>query len=609
MCGIAGYRGPKKLINERINQCLDLMTKRGPDNQECILKKHKKINTYLLHSRLSIIDLNKRSNQPYNENGNLLSFNGEIYNFLEISKKLKKYSNYHNKISDTEILSHLLVQKGISSLNECEGMFAISWLNGNDLYLARDRFGEKPLYYFIDDDAGVYFGSEIKFIFTLLGKKLPINYNQVFRYLVNGYKSLYKKGENFFSGIKEVKPGSYIKFEGDDNNNIEFFYWNPTTKINPDISFEEAVKGTKERLIKSVELRLRSDVPISFCLSGGIDSNALISIAKNILDFNVHGFTIINTDERYQEKDLVNYVVKKLKIKHTEVSINKKNFLQNLKEQIKYHDAPVFTISYYAHWQLMKQISNEGYKVSISGTGADELFSGYYDHHNAYLAEIKDLNSELYNLSVKNWTNYIKPIVRNPYLKDPNYFVNNLDSRKHIYLDAEIFSNFLKKSFIEPFTEELFSKSFLKNRMLNELFYESVPVILHEDDLNSMYYSVENRSPFLDGNLYEWSQSLPTEHLIKDGFAKAILRESVRGIVPSKIIDKHEKIGFNIPILDYLDLEDKDVKNQLLSDSPVFEIIEKKEIHNMLSAKNYSNSKSKFLFNFINAKLFLEEFL
>ena len=244
------------------------MSRRGPDNQDFILKRNKEINTYLLHSRLSIIDLNKKSNQPFYEKDNILSFNGEIYNYIELAKKTKKYSNNFHKISDTEVLSHLLSKKGINGLKDCEGMFALTWLNNDTLYLARDRFGEKPLYYFIENNSGVYFGSEIKFLFTLMGRKLPINQKQIFRYLVNGYKSLYKNGENFFSGIKEVKPGSYLKFDQKYENN-EIFYWKPSSKVNSDISYKEAVKGTQERLIKSVELRLRSDVPISFCLSGG----------------------------------------------------------------------------------------------------------------------------------------------------------------------------------------------------------------------------------------------------------------------------------------------------------------------------------------------------
>ena len=108
---------------------------------------------------------------------------------------------------------YLLSKKGINGLKDCEGMFALTCLNNDTLYLARDRFVEKPIYYFIENNSGVYFGSEIKFLFTLMGRKLPINQKQIFRYLVNGYKSLYKNGENFFSGIKEVKPGSYLKFD------------------------------------------------------------------------------------------------------------------------------------------------------------------------------------------------------------------------------------------------------------------------------------------------------------------------------------------------------------------------------------------------------------
>jgi asparagine synthase (glutamine-hydrolysing) len=143
---------------------------------------------------------------------------------------------------------------------------------------------------------------------------------------------------------------------------------------------------------------------------------------------------------------------------------------------------------------------------------------------------------------------------------------------------------------------------------MNELFHESVPVILHEDDLNAMYYSVENRSPFLDRDLFEFCNSIPTRHLINDGRAKAILREAVRGIAPDGIIDNPRKIGFNAPILDYLDVKDADVRAYLLDDSPIYQHVRKDRIEQLISARNLPNSQSKFLFYFLNCKMFLEEF-
>ena len=255
----------------------------------------------------------------------------------------------------------------------------------------------------------------------------------------------------------------------------------------------------------------------------------------------------------------------------------------------------------------MQAINKAGYKVSVSGTAADELFSGYFDHHNAYIHEMKIIgDSARYKEAVKEWQEIVSPIVRNPFLKDPNYFLKNPAQRDHIYLDADTFSEMLCEPFSEEFYEARYSESLLRNRMANELFHESVPVILHEDDLKAMYYSIENRSPFLDRILFETCQSIPTRHLVRGGLAKSVLRDAVRGMAPNEVIDNPRKIGFNVPLFDYLDVADMEVRKELLADSPIFDVIKRDEIESILNPGKIENSRSKFLFNFICAKYFLE---
>ena len=362
---------------------------------------------------------------------------------------------------------------------------------------------------------------------------------------------------------------------------------------------------TREAVIKATKLRMRSDVPIAFCMSGGVDSNSLISVASKILKCEVHGFTIVNTDERYDEQSVIDQSVKELGIKHSSVKLSKHNFLKNLSSLITHHDAPVYTINYYLHWQLMQSIAKEGYKVSISGTAADEFFTGYYDHHNLYLYEVSK-NKMLHKKSLDNWNKYQKKIVRNPYLKDPNLYLKDPNFRDHNFMHNDLFASFLKEKWNEPFFETNFTKSLLRNRMLNELFEEAIPVILHEDDLNSMYYSIENRSPFLDSDLFDLAYSIPSHLLIKDGKAKAILRDAMKGIVPDVIIEEKRKVGFNAPISDLLDLNIPEIRSYLLDDSNVFNLVDKKKIEKLLNQNNFTNSTSKFLFNFLNTKMFLE---
>ena len=610
MCGIAGYVGPEPLDEGRIQRALGLMCRRGPDH-----RAHRRFQTpdgrtvELLHSRLSIIDLDPRANQPFLRDGRWMAFNGELYDYIEVRRRLESAGVQFHTSSDTEVLLAAIAREGWQTLDRCEGMwaFAVYEEATGRLTLSRDRFGEKPLYLLSDGRGGLLFGSEPKFLFALLGRTPPVNERQLQRLLVNGYKSLYKTGETFFDGLEELPPGMLAHVEDGGALRRERYWTPPRMASNGAVDFAAAVAGTRERLIRSVELRLRADVPLAFCMSGGVDSQSLIATAKRVCDFDVHGFTIVNRDERYDEQDLIEHSIAELGVRHTAVELETAGFLPNLRELVRQHDAPVYTITYYVHWLLMRAIADAGYRVSISGTAADELFTGYFDHHLAYLSAVRH-EPALHAASVANWEREIKPIVRNPFLSDPDLFVADPGFRDHIYLGAEDFAAGLRDPFSEPFFERPFGTDVLRTRMFNELFAEAVPVILHEDDLNAMYYSIENRSPFLDRELYEYTLTLPTRHLVRDGRAKAVLRESMRGIVPDRILDNPRKVGFNAPIHALLDPGDPAVRTELLDPrSPVWELVRREPIEAILERDYLPNSESKFLFNFVCAKLFLEE--
>lgn len=607
MCGIAGYHGRASISQERIDRCLDLMRQRGPDHRAARSWTAQGTRTYLLHARLSIIDFDARSNQPMEYGGLCIAFNGELYNYLERRQELEREGVALRTQSDTEVMLAQLRHFGWSALDRCEGMWAFALYDQQEgsIALSRDRFGEKPLYV-LRDGSGIYFGSEVKLIAALLGRRLEVDENHLWRYLVNGYKALYKDDHSFFRHVKELPRGSVLHI-GRELDEREERYWQPVCAADDSMSFKDAVEGTRTRLIRSMELRLRADTPLAFCMSGGVDSSALISIAKRVFDYDVHGFTIVNTDARYEEWNMVELSVRELGVRHTAVPITTDHFLDGMRSLVRYHDAPVYTITYYAQWLLMRSIANAGYRISVSGTAADELFSGYYDHHLAYLQEVQH-DAELHVRSRAAWQEHIRPIVRNPFLADPELFVERPDFRDHIFLDAEGFARYLRFPWSEPFSETAYTDSLLRNRMLNELFHESVPVILHEDDLNAMYFSIENRSPFLDRDLFEFCNKIPTRHLIRDGKAKAVLREAVRGIAPDGIVDNRRKVGFNAPILDFLDVTDPAVRSYLLDDSAIFDYVSREKIEALIARNDLPNSESKFLFYFLNCKMFLEEF-
>jgi asparagine synthase (glutamine-hydrolysing) len=209
---------------------------------------------------------------------------------------------------------------------------------------------------------------------------------------------------------------------------------------------------------------------------------------------------------------------------------------------------------------------------------------------------------------MKAWDTHISPIVRNPYLQNPRLYFENPHARDHIYLNNDVFAECLTDSFKEEFAETSYVPSLLRNRMLNELFHESIPVILHEDDLNSMYYSIENRSPYLDTRLFDFAYSIPTPFLIRDGYGKYILREALRGILNEKVRTDRKKVGFNASIHSLVDFDDPATREYLMSDAPVFDLIKKNHIEKIMKMKPMPNSYSKFMFNFINCKIFMEEF-
>jgi len=600
MCGIAGFYGSNSYVisDEQIENCLQLMKRRGPDSKG-IYKDEKCL---LLNTRLKIIDLDDRSNLPFVTNDSVFAYNGELYNYKELSAK--EYSLDFSTTSDTEVFVKTL-GSGFENIEYCDGMWAFALYDKKkkNLILCRDRFGEKPLYIYQNAD-GVYFGSEIKFIQALLKTKLEVNYNQVYRFLINGYRALYKDvTETFFKGVEQIRPGWGLVIDKRKQRE-DFIYWNNKKKYEQDesLSFKDSTEMVREELIKVVEKRLRADIPIAFCQSGGVDSSALISIAKKIFKYDVHGFTIASKDKRYNENEIVNQVVKEFGVKHTQVNLSTNNFIQKMRTIIKYHDAPVYTISYYAHWLLMNAVSDQGYKVSISGTAGDELFSGYYDHYHYYFHEVKEHVDEF-----DSWRKNVLPIIRNPILQDFSLFQDNPYYRDYLY-DKGRFNDCLLIDWKEDFAEENYCKDILRNRMLNELFHEVIPQVLHEDDLNSMYFSIENRSPFLDKNLFDLVNKIPTRHLIQNGYGKAVLREAMRGIVPEVVLNSRQKMGFNAPIQELFNIDDSRSKKWLFGDSSVWDILDREETTNILSGSTRDNADSKFLFNLINIKLFLEEF-
>lgn len=609
MCGIAGYIGSQPPGERAVAACHALMGRRGPDAigawRHSVRPGREVV---LLHSRLSIIDLDPRANQPMRADGHALVVNGELYNYVELASALRNAGvGPFATSSDSEVLLRLLARDGIGALDRCEGMWSFALYSERDgtLMLSRDRFGEKPLWLHRAPH-GLYFASEPKFIAALAGRRFAPNERQLMRYLVTGYRTLYKTPDTFFTGIEEL-PSGHVLVVGPDGAIRTERYWVPALGENQALGFADAVELARSALIDAVRLRMRADVPLAFCMSGGVDSNTLISVARNVLGCDVHGFTIVNRDARYAEQDMVEHAVGAQGLKHTAIPLSTSDFLPRLDELIAYHDAPLFTITAYVHWLLMEAMAGHGYRIAISGTGADEIFSGYYDHHLAYLADIH-ADPVRHASALAEWQTHVRPHILNPLLRDPDLFVKDPGDRRHVTTGSDAFAAAMVRPWSEPFGERRWVEGVLRNRMLNEIFVETIPPPLHEEDANAMYWSIENRSPFLDRRLFEACASIPVRHLIRDGKAKAVLREAMRGIVPDAIIDNRRKVGFNAPIRDLLDARDPHVRAAVLDDGPVFDLVRRNAIESLLDAPELDNAQSMFVFRFLNARLFLSRF-
>ena len=603
MCGIAGAISKIDISSERINQTLELMKNRGPDGSrsEVIIFNNHKI--FLLFSRLSIIDLEPRAMQPFSRGALKIITNGELYNYIELRKELKTLGHQFKTKSDTEVMLAAWEQWGESSLDRMEGMWAFALVDTDkqQITLCRDRFGEKPLYVWETSEA-YYFGSEPKYLATLAGIKPEINYEQISRFLVNGYKAIYKRPQTFFQNFGEIAPSNYLTFS-DNGSSSRARYWD--LKYAPAHMDEKtAVDGVRAHLKNSMKVRLRSDVPVALCLSGGVDSTILSGMAVQDFNENISTFSIIDDDERYNEKKNIDAQVSFLGCRNYKIHTSQDNFWDRMSKLISYHDKPISTLSYYLHSFMSEQISNLGCRVAISGNGADELFAGYYDHYLFWLSEMSSRSN--HSKLIADWKNSYGKYVQNPILQNPDVFLHNSAERNHIYLNAEEFSSWLIEPFCEPFTESRYSDNILRNRMLNELKHETIPVILHEDDRNSMFYSVENRSPYLDRNLAEFLFTVPSRHLVKDGFAKYLLRSAGTGYVSETVLWDKRKKGFNAPIDSLINRKDPQTKDRLLCPSPIFDIVKKEKIERFLQQDMKDNSLSKNLFSFVSVKLFLE---
>ena len=608
MCGIAGYIGLKKLNLSKVKSTLKLMKNRGPDSSNYFYAKIKKKHYYFLHSRLSIIDINNRANQPFKFKDFIIIFNGEIYNYIEIKKKF--FSNLKLETeSDTEILIRLYDKFKEKCLEYLEGMwsFAILDTKTGEVFFSRDRMGEKPFFY-SQSNENFIFGSETKFIQSLSNKKYLPNLNKCKMFLIYGYNSIFKNNQSFFKKIYSLSPAHYMIL----NNKIFNIqnYWDLKNIKEKVISEKNAIKKIKNLLISSIKLRLRSDVKKSFFLSGGVDSGSVVSIAKKKLKTKITTFSVSDLNSKfYNEKHLYEKIAKDVSAKKFEVKVNNVKLFSSLKNNVKYFNAPVLTINSLLQNKLFNKINKLGFKISIGGSGSDEIFAGYYDHPKVFLEDLKKTNKKVYINNLEEFKNFFFSKIRNPKIKkeglNKNYF-----SRLN-YLDLSFLKK-LKKPKIQSLKLRPPFNSFLKNTLYMQ-FHENLYPFLYQEDLNAMQNSIENRNPFLDKKLIEFLFSLNFKFFLKNGYTKYLLRESMNGILIDKIRMNREKYGFNASIENFSDFSINKLNHYInynrehIKKMANFSAI--KNIYKNLSYKNLIDNTElqKFTFRLISSIEFLSQ--
>ena len=609
MCGIAGHAGPSGPDATRVDATLARLACRGPDAHGTVRQDFGRDAVTLVHTRLSIIDLDRRSDQPFTLDGCTLAYNGELYNYRELRTELERTGHAFTTDSDTEVLLRAYLAWGTACVERFEGMwaFALHDTRAGSLMLSRDRFGEKPLY-LLEDDDGLWFASETGALVALRGRRPAIDRDHVIRSVVHGHKVLHQHDATFHVGVRELPPATVLVVHPD-GRRTSHAYWRPVIAPDATMDAATAAAGVRERLIASMALRMRSDVPVAFALSGGIDSSSLVSIAAKELGLPVSTFSIIDPDPRYDERANVAATVADTGATSTLVELRPDtDHLARLRLLVRSHDAPVATISYLVHAMLSEATAASGHRVAISGTGADELLTGYFDHFLLHLAAVH--GTPAFAPALAAWQDHVAPLVRNPRLTDPLLFVHEPGFRDHILLQRDRFRATLRDEVAaewdETFEETHYTDDLLRNRMLNELLGEVVRVILREDDLNSMTYSVENRSPFLDRALFEHAATIPTPLLIRDGWNKVVLRDAMDGILNDQVRLSREKRGFNASLTSLFDLTAPDVREAFLGESRIFDWFDRERIRAVLDSGEYPNSVKKFLFSFLSAKTFLD---
>lgn len=628
MCGIAGFISKTKIQENDINKIkvmTDRIAHRGPDAEG----KWNDDKVAFGHRRLSIIDLDIKSNQPMvSSDGNyIIVFNGEIYNYIELREQLEKKGAIFRTNSDTEVIIEAYRAYGTECFNMFNGMwaFALYDLRKEQVIFCRDRFGIKPLY-ITDNDKVFAFASEIKSIIAAFPEENIPNPNSIYRYLTFSVNE--DTDENtFYKNVKIFPAAHYMIYDLKDNSNKLAAYWeiNESEFYDKWIEGKNPVKTFKALFEDAIKLRLRADVEVGACLSGGLDSSAIVGCASKKYGKKMHTFSSIYTDKECNEEPYIRSVNEKWNtIPHyIKPDDYEENFTEYIKDITYHHDQPTAGASLYSQYMVMKGVKDY-VKVVLDGQGADELFAGYIPYYSHYIADLINRNTllarckaiRMLTIVKKEWPDIIGAVstdtivklvgLENSFLFQNKKKIESLRTKRSTQIFTDDFLKMVNDNYQKKDVE---LSSRLNTRLCNDVINKSIPALLHNEDGNSMAFSIESRVPFLDYRIVEFAMALDGKYKIKNQWTKWIIRKACKEYLPAKVVKRKNKMGFPAPFCRWLrDGKSKDEIRQVIFDFSKRNIVPKETIEKIYAEHEEGRADhSDILFRFYSMELWTRQ--
>ena len=564
MCGIWSFFGQRHAEDRLVD-----IPHRGPDGRGVEVFRHGKIEVELAHWRLSILDLSARSDQPLAYRGGRyqIIFNGEIYNYRELRAELRAAGYEFASDGDTEVIPAAYDHWGEDCLDHFRGMFAFFLWDRDKgvLFAARDRFGIKPLYYFVSE-RGVAFASEIKQFAGLHGFRAKANLKRVTEFLAYGAQD--HTDETMWDGVRQLRGGQCVTLDADGwktPRDLPIRRWYELRPAEPfGGTFDDATAKYREIFMETVALHLRSDVPLGSCLSGGMDSSAIVCAMNGLLKQENRGeiqntFSCCFDDAECDERPFMRAVEEFTGVHPHHIFPNGEQAPEALQQMIWHQDEPVSNASVFSQSTLFAAVKAAGVKVMLDGQGGDEQLASYPQffapHLLGMLARGKLAGAahetrcfrELHGWTLRDTAKSLL------FWFGPQWLNRTIRQRKnHRKEPAWLAWDALRKQGVElgpPWSREEDERKPVTTEWLSRMMLTTttLPMLLHWEDRNSMAHSIEARVPFLDHRLIEFTLSLPDEFKTRDGVTKRILKSAMRDAMPAKVIGRTDKKGFATP--------------------------------------------------------------